>query len=75
MVETPEEAFNWTRSTEDAPDEAECIEIILEEGVPTEINGELMGPLDIINECNQIAGIPWNWKGGYYGRPDNRPQI
>ncbi|MFA0833048.1 MAG: argininosuccinate synthase [Methanobacterium formicicum] len=57
MVETPEEAFNWTRSTEDAPDEAEVIEISFEEGVPTEINGELMGPLDIIRKANEIAGI------------------
>ncbi|EKF86686.1 argininosuccinate synthase [Methanobacterium formicicum] len=57
MVETPEDAFNWTRSTEDAPDEAEVIEISFEEGVPTEINGELMGPLDIIRKANEIAGI------------------
>ncbi|MBI4814521.1 MAG: argininosuccinate synthase [Methanobacterium sp.] len=57
MVETPEEAFNWTRSTEDAPDEAEIIEISFEEGVPIEINGELMGPLDIIQRANDIAGI------------------
>nr|WP_319373940.1 argininosuccinate synthase [uncultured Methanobacterium sp.] len=57
MVETPEEAFNWTRSTEDAPDKAEIIEISFEEGVPTEINGELMGPLDIISKANEIAGI------------------
>lgn len=57
MVETPEEAFNWTRSTEDAPDEAEIIEISFEEGVPTEIDGELMGPLDIIRKANEIAGI------------------
>lgn len=57
MVETPEEAFNWTRSTENAPDEAEIIEISFEEGVPIEINGELMGPLDIIQRANEIAGI------------------
>lgn len=56
MVETPEEAFSWTRSTEDAPDEAEVVEISFEEGVPTEINGELMVPLDIIRKANQIAG-------------------
>ena len=27
MVETPEEAFSWTRSTDDAPDEAQILEI------------------------------------------------
>ncbi|WP_308571956.1 argininosuccinate synthase [uncultured Methanobacterium sp.] len=56
MVETPEEAFSWTRSTEDAPDEAEIVEISFEEGVPTEINGALMSPLEIIQKANQIAG-------------------
>jgi argininosuccinate synthase len=54
---TPEEAFSWTKSTEDAPDEAKIVEISFEEGVPTEINGELMGPLEIIQECNEIAGM------------------
>ena len=57
MVETPEEAFSWTRSTEDAPDEAEVLEISFEEGVPIEINGELMGPLDVIVKANEIAGL------------------
>ncbi len=57
MMEAPEEAFSWTSSTEDAPDEAEIIEISFEEGVPTEINGELMGPLNIIQQCNEIAGV------------------
>jgi len=57
MLETPEEAFTWTRSTEDAPDEAEIIELFFEEGVPTEINENLMGPADIIRRCNLIAGI------------------
>lgn len=57
MVETPEEAFSWTRSTEDAPDDAKVLEISFEEGVPTEINGELMGPLDIIGKANEIAGL------------------
>jgi argininosuccinate synthase len=56
MLETPEEAFRWTRSTEDAPDEAEIIELSFEEGVPTEINENLMGPTDIISRCNLIAG-------------------
>jgi argininosuccinate synthase len=56
MLETPEEAFKWTRSTEDAPNEAEIIELAFEEGVPTEINENLMGPTDIISRCNVIAG-------------------
>ena len=57
MVETPEEAFEWTASTEDAPENAQIIELTFEEGVPVAIDGEIMNALDIINECNHIAGL------------------
>lgn len=57
MLETPEEAFIWTRSTEDAPENAEIIELSFEDGVPTEINNERLGPVNIINRSNQIAGL------------------
>lgn len=56
MVETPEEAFNWTNSTEDAPDEAQILEIKFENGVPVALDNEEMKPLDIIGKCNEIAG-------------------
>jgi argininosuccinate synthase len=56
MVETPEEAFSWTNSTEDAPDEAQVLEIKFENGVPVALDNEEMNPLDIIGKCNQIAG-------------------
>ncbi len=56
MVETPEEAFNWTNSTEDAPDEAQILEIEFENGVPVALDNEEMKPLDIIGKCNEIAG-------------------
>ena len=56
MVETPEEAFSWTNSTEDAPDEAQVLEIKFENGVPVALDNEKMNPLDIIGKCNQIAG-------------------
>ena len=56
MVETPEEAFNWTNSTEDAPDEAQVLEIKFEKGVPVALDNEEMKPLGIIGKCNEIAG-------------------
>jgi argininosuccinate synthase len=56
MVETPEEAFSWTKSTEDAPDEAQILEIKFENGVPVALDNEEMKPLDIIGKCNEIAG-------------------
>ena len=56
MVETPEEAFNWTNSTDEAPDEAQILEIKFEKGVPVALDNENMRPLDIIGKCNEIAG-------------------
>lgn len=57
MVETPEEAFNWTCSTDDAPDDAQILEIKFENGVPVALNNEKMNPLDLIGKCNEIAGL------------------
>ncbi len=57
MVEMPEEAFNWTRSSGDAPDEPQILEIEFDEGVPVALDGEKLDPLEIIKECNQIAGL------------------
>ncbi len=56
MVETPEEAFNWTNSTEAAPEEAQILEIKFEKGVPVALDGKNIGPLAIIEKCNGIAG-------------------
>ncbi|MDD1763641.1 MAG: argininosuccinate synthase [Methanobacteriaceae archaeon] len=57
MVETPEEAFSWTRSTEDAPEDAQTLEITFEEGVPVALDGQNTGPVEIIETCNQVAGL------------------
>ncbi len=57
MVETPEEAFEWTQSTENAPDEPQKLTITFEEGVPVAIDGEMMNALEIIKEANKIAGL------------------
>lgn len=57
MVETPEEAFEWTQSTENAPDKPQKITITFEEGVPVAIDGEMMNALEIIKEANKIAGL------------------
>ncbi|UTB33714.1 MAG: argininosuccinate synthase [Methanobacterium sp. ERen5] len=57
MVETPEEAFEWTQSTENAPDEPQKLTLTFEEGVPVAIDGEMMNALEIIKEVNRIAGL------------------
>ena len=57
MVETPEEAFSWTRSTEDAPEDHLILEISFEDGVPVALDGEKMAPVEIIEACNEVAGL------------------
>lgn len=57
MVEIPEDAFAWTRSSDDAPDEAQVVEMEFENGAPVSIDGKKMKPLEIIMECNRIAGM------------------
>jgi argininosuccinate synthase len=57
MVETPEEVFEWTVSTENAPNEAQKLDISFENGVPVAIDGKKMGAFEIITECNRIAGL------------------
>jgi len=57
MMEMPEEAFNWTRSSAEAPDEPQILEIEFEDGVPVALDGKKFGPLEIVKECNRIAGL------------------
>ncbi|HDP96859.1 MAG TPA: argininosuccinate synthase, partial [Euryarchaeota archaeon] len=55
-TEPPEEAFKWTVSPSDAPDEPEYIEIDFEKGAPTGLNGEEMDRLELITKLNEMAG-------------------
>jgi argininosuccinate synthase len=57
IVETPEEAFEWTVSAESAPEEAKKINITFNKGVPVAIDGKEMDALEIITECNSVAGL------------------
>lgn len=57
MTETPEEAFEWTVSTDKAPDKAQKIIISFNKGVPVALDGKKMNALEIIMECNRIAGL------------------
>ncbi|MFP4545255.1 MAG: argininosuccinate synthase [Methanomassiliicoccales archaeon] len=54
--EPPEDAFEWTGSPQEAPDEPEYLKISFQEGVPVALNDEEMSPLELIKELNQIAG-------------------
>ena len=54
--EPPEDAFEWTVSPEDAPDEPGYIELYFQEGVPTRVNGRSMELLKLVGYLNQFAG-------------------
>jgi argininosuccinate synthase len=54
-LEPPEDAYEWTTSPLDAPDEPEYLNIDFEKGVPVAINGERLSPVDLIVSVNDIA--------------------
>lgn len=55
-VEPPEDAFQWTVTPEKAPNKPEYVSIRFEEGVPTTLNGGVLGPVELIERLNSIAG-------------------
>ncbi|MCL6632693.1 MAG: argininosuccinate synthase [Alicyclobacillus herbarius] len=55
-AEAPEDAFLWTVSPEQAPDEPEYVEISFDEGVPVALNGEVLQLGELIWRLNRIAG-------------------
>ena len=54
--EPPEDAFEWTVSSTEAPDEPTTMIIAFEKGVPVALDGKAMGPLELVQELNMIAG-------------------
>ncbi|MEM3194125.1 MAG: argininosuccinate synthase [Candidatus Bathyarchaeia archaeon] len=54
--EPPEDAFEWTLPPEKAPDKPEYLSIEFECGVPVALNGRSMGPVELIESLNEIAG-------------------
>lgn len=54
--EPPEDAFEWTVSPDKAPDEPTYIDIGFEKGIPISINGQMMKPVELIKQLNEIAG-------------------
>ncbi len=55
-TEPPSDAFEWTVSPEEAPDEPGYLDIAFRNGVPTEVNGRSMEPLKLVGYVNQLAG-------------------
>ncbi len=55
-VEPPEEAFSWTKSPREAPDEASYVEIGFEAGTPVAVDGQKLGGVSLIGWLNELAG-------------------
>jgi argininosuccinate synthase len=50
------EMFKLTVAPEDAPDEAEEVTLSFERGVPVALDGERLGPVEIVTTLNRTAG-------------------
>ncbi len=52
----PEEPMHQlTVSPEAAPDQAEYVEIYFDQGIPKRVNGEALGPVDLVAKLNEIG--------------------
>ncbi|NPV60498.1 MAG: argininosuccinate synthase [Actinobacteria bacterium] len=56
MVEPPEDAYAWTVSPQDAPDQPRYLEVDFESGCPVALDGEELGPVDLITRLNALGG-------------------
>ena len=48
--------FGMTVSPQQAPDEVEAVTIHFQKGVPTAVNGQACGPLEVVEQLNQVGG-------------------
>ncbi len=53
--EAPENIYLWTKNPEEAPDKPQFVEIEFEQGVPVAIDGEKLGPVELVEKANEIA--------------------
>jgi argininosuccinate synthase len=54
-VEPEEGMYLWSNSPENAPDEAETVEIVFEKGFPVSVNGEELSPAALIMKLNALG--------------------
>ena len=55
-TEAPGHVYQRTRAPEEAPDEAEYVELGFVRGDASSVNGELLGPADLLARLNKIGG-------------------
>ena len=56
-TEPPEDAYEWTNSRENTPDESAYIEVEFQGGIPVALDGKEGGLVDLILKLNEIGGI------------------
>jgi len=54
--EPPEDAYTWTKSIADTPDEPRYIEIGFEAGIPVSLDGKEIDGINLIQTLNELAG-------------------
>jgi argininosuccinate synthase len=47
--------FQWIAAPENAPDEAEVVEICFEQGVPVSVNGVILSPAALVEKLNDLG--------------------
>ncbi len=55
-LEPPEDAYAWTSPVTATPDEPAYVEIHFEQGIPTAVDGESMGGVDLVSHLNTLSG-------------------
>ncbi|MFW6113938.1 MAG: argininosuccinate synthase [Actinomycetota bacterium] len=56
MAEAPEDAYEWTVSPREAPEEAEYMEIAFSSGRPVSLDGEELEMVEIVERLNGMGG-------------------
>ncbi len=55
-AEAETEMWRWTVSPEEAPDQAEYVDIEFEKGDPVALNGRRLSPAEMLTELNRLGG-------------------
>ncbi len=55
--DAPEDAFAWTRPTDESPERAETVEIAFENGTPVAVDGKALPPVALVEDLNRRGGL------------------
>lgn len=56
MCEPPEEIYLMTKAIAETPDQPEYVDISFSQGIPTQLNGKSLSPVELITQLNTLAG-------------------